>query len=78
MNRDEYDGALRRGIELGLEAAAKACIDQREVFLSPQYATDQPLSSFKERFACGECIDGIRALDPETIAREATDKETDQ
>ena len=25
MNRDEYDAALKRGIELGLEAAVKAC-----------------------------------------------------
>jgi hypothetical protein len=67
------DAAHLEGIRLGLEAAAKSCMDQREVFLSHQYATDQPLSSFKERFACGECIDGIQSLDPDTIAREAQD-----
>jgi hypothetical protein len=78
LNRHLIDAARLEGIRLGLEAAAKSCMDQREVFLSHQYATDQPLSSFKERFACGECIDGIQSLDPDTIAREAADKENTQ
>jgi hypothetical protein len=78
LNQHLIDAARREGIRLGLEAAAKSCMDQREVFLSHQYATDQPLSSFKERFACGECIDGIQSLDPDTIAREAADKENTQ
>jgi len=45
-----------------IEDAAKACEDQQQVFLSPQYATGQPLSSFHERFACGQCAAAIRLL----------------
>jgi hypothetical protein len=45
-----------------IEDAAKACEDQQQAFLSPQYATGQPLSSFHERFACGQCAAAIRLL----------------
>ena len=45
-----------------IEDAAKACEDQRQDFLSPEYTTGQPLGSFSERFACGECAASIRAL----------------
>lgn len=45
-----------------LEEAIKACDDQRDDFLSEQYAVGQPMSSFSERFACGECARAIRAL----------------
>ena len=45
------------------DAAAEACREQQRDFLSPEYATGQPLSSFNERFACGECSKAIRALD---------------
>jgi hypothetical protein len=44
------------------EAAAHACEEQARLFLSPEYATGQPLSSFNERFACKECADAIRAI----------------
>jgi hypothetical protein len=44
------------------EMAAHACEEKTRVFLSPEYATGQPLSSFNERFACKECADAIRAL----------------
>lgn len=53
-----------------LEAAAKACEDQQQVFLSTQYATGQPLSSFQERFACGRCAEAIRALKTPAILSE--------
>lgn len=43
-----------------LEEAAKICEQQRESFLSPEYATGQPSTSFFERFACGECAIAIR------------------
>jgi len=56
MHRDEYDAALRRGIELGLEAAA---VEGTKWFGSLSYGAQEVLAS-------------IRALDPETIAREAT------
>lgn len=53
------------------EAAAKACEEQRLAFFSPEYATDQPFSSFGERFACGLLIGIIEHLDPHTITGEA-------
>jgi hypothetical protein len=45
-----------------LEEAHAACKQQQIDFLDPQYATHQPLSSFQERFACGECINAITDL----------------
>jgi len=45
-----------------LEEAAKACEAQQQIFLSEQYAVNQPMSSFMERFACGQCAQAIRAL----------------
>jgi hypothetical protein len=53
---------LRSAFADGIEAAAKACEAQAKAFLSPEYATDQPLSSFSERFACDECAKAIRAM----------------
>jgi hypothetical protein len=56
-----------------VDAAVARCIEiireQQAVFLSPQYATGQPFSSFQERFACGRCIEAIEeefaSLSPE-------------
>lgn len=45
-----------------LREAVKACEEQRESFLSPDYAVNQPLSSFSERFACSQCADAILSL----------------
>lgn len=45
-----------------LEEAALACERQERAFFSPEYATGQPLSSFKERFAVSQCAKAIRAL----------------
>jgi hypothetical protein len=45
-----------------LEEAARVCELQSGAFLSTEYATGQPLSSFSERFACNLCAGGIRAL----------------
>lgn len=58
VNSPEVLGVYNRAIE----DAAKVCMDQQQVFLSPKYATGQPLSSFGERFACGTCAENIRAL----------------
>lgn len=33
---------------------------QKAIFMSPEYATGQPLSTFQERFACDQCIEAIR------------------
>lgn len=67
MTEDEFRAereaaAYRRGQEEMRERAEQACRDQQESFLSPEYATGQPLSSFNERFACGQCAEEIRAL----------------
>jgi hypothetical protein len=43
------------------EACAKECEAQIKTFLSTSYATNQPMSSFKERFACTTCAAFIRA-----------------
>ena len=61
MNRDEYDAALKRGIRLGLEAANKAV----EALVG---AGDLHI---EEESALEEASIAIRALNPDTIAREA-------
>jgi len=56
---------LARLIELASakerEACAMECEKQIKTFLSTKYAVNQPISSFKERFACKTCADAIRA-----------------
>lgn len=49
-------------IRIVAERAALVCEEQAKHFLSPDYATEQPLSSFNERFACKECARAIREL----------------
>lgn len=48
---DPVRAAIARCIEIARET--------RDGFLSPQYATDQPLSSFQERFACDQVAQAI-------------------
>lgn len=66
--RDLILGALRRAYAAGQEdmqmKASEACKKVQEGFLSPEYSFGQPMASFSERFACGECIDAILALPP--------------
>lgn len=50
-----------RGKEEEREACAKICEAEEQAFLSPEYATGQPMSSFEERFACRTCAAAIRA-----------------
>lgn len=45
-----------------LDMAAEVCRDEQTGFLSPEYATQQPMSSVGERFACAKCIEAILAL----------------
>jgi hypothetical protein len=59
MHCDEYDAALRRGIELGLEASNKA--------IGALYANDVT----DRQMALEDASMAVCALDPETIAREA-------
>lgn len=43
------------------ERAVSACLSQKEVFESPEYAGG-PLGAVMERFACDQCIEEIRNL----------------
>lgn len=45
-----------------IERCAQACEAQAANFLSPEYTTGQPMSSFQERFACNQCAAAIRQL----------------
>ena len=62
------EAALAEGKRIGMERAAEICEQQRGAFLSPEYASPQPIGSLTERFACSQCVDAIRAeaakLDP--------------
>lgn len=48
---DEVRAAIARCIEIARET--------RDGFLSEEYATGQPLSSFQERFACNQVAEAI-------------------
>jgi len=62
-------GIIARALLAEREAATKAerercanvCEEQKQGFLSPQYASNQPLGSMLERFACDECATAIRS-----------------
>ena len=60
-----YSEALMRFARMAMqherEACAKVCKKLLKVFLSSQYTTGQPLSSFKERHAVASCVEAIRA-----------------
>ena len=45
-----------------IEECAKVAEAKAAEYLSPEYATGQPMSSFSERFACGQIADAIRSL----------------
>lgn len=55
------------------ERCAQVCEDQKQGFLSPQYASNQPLGSMLERFACDCCAAAIRDL-PAPPAPESGDE----
>jgi hypothetical protein len=48
-------------VSAAYENAAKIAEAKALEFLSPEYATGQPLSSFNERFACEQVASAIRA-----------------
>lgn len=52
---EELRGAERRAVARCIAIAREV----RDGFLSPEYATDQPLSSFHERFACDQVASAI-------------------
>lgn len=53
--------ALRASERRGLKRADEICLKVGQDFLSDDYSTGQPLSSFSERFACTTCAAAIRA-----------------
>ena len=72
MNRDEYDAALKRGIELGLDAAEQAVLKAENTLENEWRAGDKSDSHLEGRSdGMGEAADIIRNLDPDTIAKEA-------
>lgn len=56
----KYEAAVAAEREACAQIAHDAMID----FLSPEYATSQPISSFGERFACNRIMKAIRARQP--------------
>jgi hypothetical protein len=52
--------AYHEGMRQGLALAEVICLRQEGEFLSPEYATGQPLSSFSERFACRAVANAIK------------------
>lgn len=39
-----------------LEELWRGIRQMQEIYLSPEYSANQPISSFKERFACGQIL----------------------
>jgi len=62
--RDALIAEVQRVILAERERCAKMCEAQKEAFLSPEYASNQPLGSLLERFACDECATSIRQGSP--------------
>ena len=75
--RHQHSVAHAKGKAEGLREAAGVCEAQKVSFLSPEYATHQPLSSYSERFACGVCAAAILALIPATTGGRDVDMASD-
>lgn len=55
------ESSLSEAVKAEREACAKVADAKAIEFLSPEYATGQPFSSFNERFACGQVASAIRS-----------------
>lgn len=51
--------ALAAAEREGMKRAAEICEKMSGEFLSPRYASNQPIGSLTERFACDECVRAI-------------------
>ncbi|MCA6255096.1 MAG: hypothetical protein IM665_08560 [Phenylobacterium sp.] len=72
LNQHLIDAALKRGIELGLEAAEQAALKAENTLENEWRAGDKSDSHLEGRSdGMGEAADIIRNLNPETIAKEA-------
>ena len=67
---DKWEAAATAVWNEAVEACMQAIKKEHETFSSTEYATDQPHSSFGERFACNSCIEAVRSL-------KRSDKDTD-
>lgn len=79
-------GEVTKAVRAAYEQAALICEEIERKFLLPKYATDQPLSSYSERFACRECARAIRnalsalgasPAEPEDLARDEVKDQAD-
>lgn len=57
-------GAWANAAKAIIELCAEVCRKERNEFLHPNYAANQPIDSFPERFACDQCEKAILALIP--------------
>ena len=55
------ESSLSEAVKAEREACAKVAEAKAVEFLSPEYATGQPFSSFNERFACEQVATAIRS-----------------
>jgi len=55
------ESSLSEAVKAAYEDAAKIAEAKAVEFLSPEYATGQPFSSFNERFACEQVASAIRS-----------------
>jgi len=60
--------ALDAAVAAAWENAAKIAEAKALEFLSPEYATGQPFSSFSERFACEQVAAALRAAGKENVS----------
>lgn len=63
FERDAARNAALSAIRETTVKVIKLAKRQQYAFLSPEYATGQPMSSFSERFACGQIIEALRRGD---------------
>lgn len=56
--------AITAAVAAEREAIIEACKEQQTLFLSTEYASNQPMGSLSERFAIDECIAAIRNRAP--------------
>lgn len=58
---EDAKAVIAKALRARDERAARICEQQRQDFLSPQYAANQPFGSISERFGCTRCAEAIRA-----------------
>ena len=62
LDGDEARDVARAIIPIVQEACAQVAESRKAIFASESYATNQPLSSIGERFACDTIVQAIRNM----------------